>query len=234
MNLKSLEESEDILAVVLFGSTARKDGDAYSDKDIFVLCKDLSLDELLKIKSNFILPKVERKEGICCYRYKDVVLMAETGSLFLWHLKLQGNVIFSKDTLLEEIFDALKPYANYRKDLDYYNNLLGDVKESFRKRNKLSEFDLSLLFTIARNTCIVISHYLGTPKFGRSNAYLVVKKAFGEKLPFPDWLYPKLCSWKLWYERGIKTHSDLNNELKCKDIIEHVDRLIEFAKAECL
>lgn len=234
MNLTSLAEAKDVLAVVLFGSTARKDKDAYSDKDVFVLCKDVSLAQLLKIKNEFIKPRIKQAEGVCCYMYKDVVLMAEKGSLFLWHLKLQGNVVFSKESLLEKIFDTLKPYANYRKDLDYYNNLLDDVKESFRQRNKLSEFDLSLLFTIARNTCIVISHHLGTPKFGRSNAYLFVKKTFGEKLPFPDWLYPKLCSWKLWYERGIKTNSDLNNESKCKDIIDHVDRLIEFAKAECL
>jgi predicted nucleotidyltransferase len=234
MNLKSLEESEDILAVVLFGSTARKDGDAYSDKDVFILCKDMQLEELLKLKHDFISQRIEQVEGICCYRYKDAVLMAEKGSLFLWHLKLQGKAIFSKDGSLEKIFNILKPYENYEKDLDYYSELLGDVKESFMKWNGLSEFDLSILFTIARNTCILLCYRRGIPKFGRSNAYLTAKGVFGEKLPIPNWLYPRLCSWKLWYERGIKTHGELVNELKAGSIIDRVEKLIEFAKGECL
>lgn len=234
MNLKLLEQSIDILAVILFGSTARKDGDAYSDKDVFVLCNDIQLNELLRLKNDFISQRINQKEGICCYRYKDVVLMAKNGSLFLWHLKLQGNIIFSKGEVIEKIFKLLKPYQNYKNDLDYYEILLNDVKESFTRWKELTEFDLSLLFTIARNICILLCYKRDIPKFGRSNPYLFARSLFGENFPLPDWVYPRLCSWKLWYERGVKTQRESSDKLELENILEYVGKLLKFARSECL
>jgi len=234
MNLELLRESKDILAIILFGSTARKDEDIYSDKDVFILCNDLTLDELLRLKINHILPRIDKAMSICCYRYKDAVLMAKQGSLFMLHLKLQGKIIFSKDSIIEKILDRLKPYENYEKDLKYYAELLSDVKESFSRRKKLSEFDLSLLFTIARNTCILLCYRCGTPKFGRSNAYLTARKHLGKNFPMPNWMYPKLSSWKLWYERGVKPHRNLSEDMKEISVIYHIDKLIKFAWDECI
>ena len=233
MNLTLLQVSPDILGLMLFGSTARKDADVYSDKDIFVLCQDLGLDELLRIKSDFILPSVGQAEGICCYKHKDVVIMAEKGSLFLWHLKLQGRIVFSKNGVLENIFSILKSYDKYQEDLTYYRNLLADVNESLKKWNVLSEFDLSLLFTIARNTCMLLCYHKGMPKFGRSNVYLTARKIFGKELPMVDWLYPKLCSWKLWYERGIKPEGGLPGRSMSYSMIEQLSALLEFARKQC-
>ena len=67
--------------------------------------------------------------------------MAKNGSLFLWHLKLQGKVIFSKNAVVEEVFSSLKQYDNYQQDLNYYGELLEDVIISMKKRGMLSEFD---------------------------------------------------------------------------------------------
>lgn len=235
MNIAPLKGSEEILAVMLFGSTARKDRDAYSDKDVFVLCQDLDVRQFFKIRHNLILPVIGENASVCTYMRKDVILMAEKGSLFLWHLKLQGKVIFSKEGVLEEVFNRLKPYNNYDEDLRYYTELLADVKRSSAGWETLTEFDLSLLFTIARNTCILLCHYRGTPKFGRSNAYLAAKRIFGEELPMPQALYSRLCSWKLWYERGIKTsNKDSRDESDLRSILEHVEKLLEFAREECL
>ncbi len=234
MNIDQLSESVQVLAVVLFGSAARKNGDAFSDRDIFVLCKDLPLAELLKLKQNFILPRVGEGDGVSCYRHKDVLLMVRKGSLFLWHLKLQGNIIFSKDGVLEKIFAMLKPYENYEKDLNDCVDLLGDVKKYLAKWKEPNEFDLSVLFTITRNACILLCYHSGNPKFGRSNAYMTAKRIFGQNFPLSDWVYPRLCAWKLWYERGIEPHGDIGDESELEAIVEEVGTLLEFARGQCL
>jgi len=237
MNIPLLCGRPEILGLMLFGSAARRDADVYSDKDVFVLCADLDLETFLKLKQEVILPAAGEDCSVSSYRFSDFLTMAENGSLFLWHLKLQGKFVFSKNTVIEKVFSLLKQYDNYQQDLNYYGELLEDVIVSMRKRGMLSEFDLSLLFTIVRNTCMLLCYHEGIPKFGRSNSYLTAKKIFGKEFHLADWLYPKLCSWKLWYERGIEPNVALNDTTDTTisaSIVAQVKNLLEFAKRQCL
>jgi len=234
MRLKSLEKSEKVLAVMLFGSAARKDKDTCSDKDIFVLCKDMSLSELGKVKQDFIVPTIGEEASICAYRYNDVVRMADKGSLFLWHLKLEGRMIFSKDKVLEGIIGRLKKYDSYKEDLNCYTDLLTDVENSLKKWGVLCEFDLSLLFTISRNVCMLLCYYRGQPRFGRFDVYYTARSIFGDEFPMPEELYRELCSWKMWYERGVKSDRDSCNKREHIFMVRKVNKLVEFAQQDCL
>lgn len=234
MNLRYLEESPDILAVMLFGSAAREDSDTCSDWDIFILCVDLSLNELLRVKQYVIRSLIGDRGSVCAYRRRDVVIMASKGSLFLWHLRLEGKIIFSKDGVLEEILAGLKRYCSYADDLNCYKGLLGDVKLSVKKWYVLSEFDLSLLFTISRNVCMLLCHHEHKPTFGRFDVYSVASDMFREKFPLSERLYRELCSWKMWYERGVKLNSSLPNEIECSIMVREVEGLLEFAEEKCL
>jgi predicted nucleotidyltransferase len=233
MNLKELKESPEVLSIVLFGSTARRDDDQYSDKDIFVMCRDLDIENLLKIKEDFIIPAIGYIDGISCYRHKDVLLMAHKGSLFLWHLKLQGKILFSKQNSFENILATLQPYKNYEEDLSIYRELLSDVIDNFQKRKTISEFDISILFTIVRNVCILLCYHEVVPKFGRSNAYITARRLFAEGLPLEETVFPKLCSYKLWYERGVKPGRDLFQDFPISSTLEQIGHLIEFAREKC-
>ena len=234
MNIQLLKNRPEIISLILFGSTARRDSDAYSDKDVFVLCTDLDLKTFLWLKQEIIAPATGERCSVSGYRFSDVMTMAKMGSLFLWHLKLQGKIIFSKSNVIEGIFDSLKSYVGYQQDLECYGELLYDVTSSIKKHGKLNEFDLSLLFTIVRNICMLLCYHEGVPKFGRSNVYLTAKEIFGEKLPVEDWLYPKLCSWKLWYERGIKPNETINDKIISEPIVAQINDLLEFAKRQCV
>ncbi|MGD1041563.1 MAG: nucleotidyltransferase domain-containing protein [Sedimentisphaerales bacterium] len=234
MNISALQDTKQILGIMLFGSTARRDTDAYSDKDIFVLFDDIPLDELLQIKHRIVLPYCENETFPSCYKNKDALLMAEHGSLFLWHLKLEGRIVFSKRNALQIIFASLKPYINYRKDLECYQELLQDVEKSIERWNTPNAMDIALLFTIARNVCILLCHKNGTPKFGRSNAYLKAKSIFGDRFPLPEALYQKLCSCKLWYERGICIETNILSDLNLPIILSDLRELIRFAGEYCL
>lgn len=233
MNLRVLKESYEVLSVVLFGSTARRDADQYSDKDFFVMCCDLDLENLLRIKQDLIIPAIGQTEGISCYRHADTLVMARKGSLFLWHLKLQGKVLFSKNGVFENILAVLQQYKDYEKDLALYTGLLSDVASNLEKRKYISEFDLSILFTIVRNVCILLCYHERIPKFGRSNAYLTARSLFNKGLPLEDWIFPTLCSYKLWYERGVKPERDLNQDFPARLVLKQVKYLIEFVREKC-
>ncbi|TKJ36171.1 MAG: hypothetical protein CEE38_12135 [Planctomycetes bacterium B3_Pla] len=234
MNFSLLENNPSIIAVVLFGSQARNDSDDYSDKDIFVLCSCADIVELVKIKKHYGKVYAGSSIGLCCYRRVDAEAMANTGSLFMWHLKLQGRIVFSKHHIFEDILDRLKPYSKYNTDLLYYRELLTDVVDSYDKRFTLSEFDMSVLFTIARNICILLCHSLGNPKFGRSNAYLYVQSVYKDVFPLDDWIYPFLCSQKLLYERAIDTNRDEVDNCSHRVIIGQIQSLLEFAETKCI
>lgn len=234
MNIRSLQKSKVILAAMLYGSAARKDSDAFSDKDIFILCEDMNLRELMETKKNLIEPAFTNQITVSTYRLSDVIVMSKRNSLFMWHLKLQGKIIFSKNQLLDKILETLEPYNNYQEDLECYTKLLDDAKNSLTKWGYLNEFDMSLLFTIVRNICILLCYHQGTPKFGRSNAYLKANRIFRNNFPMPDKVYQKLCSYKIWYERGIKMNRGSNKGLNSNKIINHVDDLLVFAKGICI
>ena len=233
MNLSLLKNDPNVVAIVLFGSHARNDSDDYSDKDIFVLCSCTDMLELMKIKKKFTKLSAGSSLGVCCYRRIDAEAMANIGSLFMWHLKLQGRVVFSKRHILEDVLEKLQPYRRHKEDLRYYGELLADVIDSYEKRSMLSEFDMSVLFTIARNTCILLCHSLGNPKFGRSNAYLYALSVYKEIFPLDDWVYPFLCSQKLLYERGIRINRDGIKNHPPRIVIDQIQSLLEFAERNC-
>ena len=81
---------------------------------------------------------------------------------------------------------------------------------------------------------MLLCYHEGIPKFGRSNGYLTAKKIFGKKFPLANWLYPKLCSWKLWYERGIKPKVAVDDMIISESMVRQVENLLEFAKRQCL
>lgn len=233
MSLEPLRESPEILAAMLFGSAARKGADTLSDKDIFVVCRNMSLSDLIKIKQDLVQPGFGQEAGVCAYRYKDVITMAEKGSLFLWHLKLEGKVIFSKGRILEGIFDRLKEYDSYQDDLNCYKDLLSDVEHSLRKWTGLCEFDLSLLFTISRNVCMLLCYYHGQPRFGRFDVYSTARDIFGEEFPMSEKLYRELCCWKMWYERGVRLDGGSYNKSEYDSIVKKVKKLVKFAEEKC-
>lgn len=233
MNLDDLKTNNKILGIILYGSMARKDYDLFSDKDVLILLENIDINEGLAFKNSLINNPARKNENFSLYCYDDFLRMAQKGSLFMWHLKLQGNIIYSKNNIVEKIFIELQPYRNYAQDLKYYSELLGDVKNSSRIYKTRNEVDLALLFTIARNTCMLICFKYGTPRFGRSDAYLKVKSVFEDKLPISEGTYSDLRSWKLWNERAI-IPENLIEKFPMDQIIDCVYKLIEFGKEYCL
>jgi predicted nucleotidyltransferase len=217
-----------ILSIILYGSRARRDHDKSSDLDICILTKERQAEEISLEEIEKVVVPLQPKEIIqTCYPDSVVNSMLEHGSLFLWHLKLEGEVLYGEDYFVSKI-KRLKKFKNHQDEIIYHSELFQDLKRAWKRLDIINELDLSLLFTVTRNTCMVLSHNAGKPSFGRISCFSSAKQLF-PKLPMiiDDYLY--LSSWKIIYERGIKSHQSLPNLKKYKSIILNVENLLKYA-----
>ena len=100
--------NKDILSIILYGSQARQDNDGLSDIDICLFTKngrlkDINYEEIESVISNF----QSNKTNLTVYPRAVVDLMLESGSLFLWHLKLEGKVVYG-EKYFSSIINKLK------------------------------------------------------------------------------------------------------------------------------
>ncbi len=219
---------QNILSIILYGSHARKDNDKSSDFDICILTKkrqteDVNMEEVGKI----IAPLQPTKISSTCYSDAVVNSMLEHGSLFLWHLKLEGEVLYGKNHFTSKI-ERLKKFENHQDEIKYHSNLFLDFKRAWEHLKIINELDLSLLFAVSRNTCMILSHYEGKPSFGRLSCFSSAKELF-PKLPmeFDDYLY--LSNWKIIYERDLESQQPLPSLNEYTNIILNVENVLEYA-----
>jgi predicted nucleotidyltransferase len=217
-----------ILSIILYGSSARRDHDKSSDLDICILTKErqaerISLEDIQEI----VVPLQPTRITPTCYPDSVVDSMLEHGSLFLWHLKLEGEVLYGEDYFASKI-KRLKNFENHQDEIKYHSELFQDLRRAWEHLFIINELDLSILFTVTRNTCMVLSHYAGKPSFGRISCFSSAKQLF-PNLPMllDDYLY--LASWKIIYERGLESHQFLPNLKKYEVIILNVEKLLKYA-----
>ncbi|TKI82196.1 nucleotidyltransferase domain-containing protein [Bacillus mycoides] len=216
----------DLLSVVLFGSTAREDGDEYSDVDIFLLVEDVTQSRIEEI-IDMIKSKLGYKSiGISLYRRSIYNQLLLEGSMFLWHLKLEGKIIYARESLI--LFKDLKPFTNYNKNLSTYEGLYTQTKKSL-KLNGINAFDLSQLFFICRNVSLLACFKLGYPTFGRETVYSKLVKSIGfYPIDWDNYIY--LSKWRLNYSRGIEYKINYPTEEELLNLLKQIDNLISICE----
>ena len=148
MRSEGLVQIPQVLGAVLFGSCARGDSDERSDVDMFVLCDDLPFAEIMDVRDKVADALDIEESGISIYPLGSAREMARSGSAFVWHLKLEGKIVFSRNQEIESLLSSFERYGQCVEDLELYRSLLRDVEESFSDYGKPNAFDLALLFTI--------------------------------------------------------------------------------------
>lgn len=228
-----IHDCEEILSVVLFGSMARGDADGLSDKDIFVMCDCLSPGgSYLPIKQR--CQEALSDANLSVYTREAVRKMALAGSLFLWHLKLEGRVLLSRNGVLEDEMQRLCPYSAYRRDFYIYRGILDDISRALARNGELSEFDLSLLFTLARNTCMLFCVKGAAPKFGRTDVFVFAQELARGNLPLSRELYDYLLACKLWYERAVPRPIVSHDSLSSVRLVSAIQTLLDYGEQHCL
>jgi hypothetical protein len=148
----------------LYGSHAR--GDQLPDSDLDVL---VAGDELALVKK-VGLPAVEHL-SISHYEWEEIEQMASYGSLFLHHLKLEGQPLLeTPQQKMRHLLESLGEYRRSGRELESFRRVLDDVEISLGG-DFSAPFELSVVATAARHAAILGCYIEGEPNFGRDSAF---------------------------------------------------------------
>jgi hypothetical protein len=167
--------TEDKHAVWLYGSYARNDYDCCSDIDVFIVGK---------LDVGIILNHIEFAHShisISQYTWEEVESMAQYGSLFLQHLRLEGRplIVNAKgDGHLKVILRNLCQYKHINRDIQAFTKCIDDVWEGVGK-GSTPVFEMSVIATVLRHSAVLASYIAGSPKFGRLEPFQFVAKRWG-------------------------------------------------------
>jgi predicted nucleotidyltransferase len=203
-NEYSLVDFTDIETICLFGSSVRGDNDDLSDIDLFVIINDCDENSFVKTKGRLADVLRIPVDWISLYRKSTVISMHKYGSYFLWHIKAEGKTIYSREGFIEEILNTLPPYTRVRNDLLEYLEICEDIRKSIAADNITLNFELSVLASLVRNTCIAFCYLHGKLIFGRVSPIRMSQQIMGEsKFPFTIQQYKDLYSFRIARIRGV-------------------------------
>jgi len=216
-----------INGVVLYGSCAREDTDSASDKDVCVFAsKECRTTEEQVRQCASDLPSGTL--SITTYSQTQLEAMLSYGSLFLWHLKLEGRILYGNSFIIGN-FLMLRPFSKHHDEIAYHREIFSDLTESISRRYLPNEFDLAVLSTIARNTCMVLAHKGGVCAFGRNDSYNAASYVYSD-LPLSRQTYILLTQWKLVYERGAGLEMRLPSHELFREIAKEIGSLLSYAE----
>ena len=98
-------------AEALFGSTARGDTDALSDRDVLIVDDDV---KTLAARS---LELESRGASVASYTFAKLMALAARGALFIQHLKLEAQVTRDVGGRLTKLLSDFSPRANYSMEI---------------------------------------------------------------------------------------------------------------------
>ena len=191
-------------AVYLYGSKARGDFDILSDSDILVIGQSTVN---LKYLDNLI-PGDLQQTNINFYSWEEIKKMAEYGSLFLHHLKLEGKCVYEGNDVkssLSCILSKLGEYKYAKRDLHSFLEVIKETTLSFISKD-LTIFDLSVLATVIRHCSILGCWLLKNPCFKRIEPVNYIIKKF-DLHSFTIEEYNELYDYKLYIANRIDKKS---------------------------
>jgi hypothetical protein len=158
--------------VWLFGSAARGDEDGQSDVDVLVAGP-------ASARVLATLPYPECRLSLVHYSWDELAYMAGYGSLFLHHVRLEGKPL-SPNTgpQLHALLESLPRYHRARHELASFRRVLNDVEDSLMGEPSTA-YELSVIATALRHSCILGCYAIGRPTFGRRTAFQVFLKHCG-------------------------------------------------------
>lgn len=216
-------------SVYLFGSYSRGESDYFSDIDILIVIENdqNAIDLKLKISEELNIPM----DWLSVYRIETMEYMASKGSYFLWHIKLEGKLLYSKTNRVKKILLHLNQYQNIEADLREYTIICDDIQRSVELDETTIDYELSLLASVVRNTCIVIAYLDKNYMFGRISPvkYCLEKIKNVELFNLDD--YEKLYHFRIQYTRRYSVEDIKSGDINLVKYWLNISReLIRYAK----
>jgi predicted nucleotidyltransferase len=225
---QAIARATGVEAVVQFGSTARGDSDKYSDRDICAIVTDLPDRRIGVLKRRVAKLYDTDAQSLSAYRLSTIRHMARSGSLFLWHLKREGRVLYERRGAMKRTLRGLHQYRRYSEDLLRFQEVFDDTVHQFNDRGQLDLFDLHALFLVVRNVCMLLTVKAGDPCFGRVTVYRGAVRQYG-RIPVTGRVFDQLARGHLVYLRGAAVQVLIPSPEAATAILAQVSRLLKLA-----
>jgi len=221
----------DVEAMLLFGSQSRGDASYGSDIDVAVFTHAKSIESLIETKRQISLA-VQPNVFFSVYSLKTVECMALDGSLFLWHLKREGRVLFQRSGWVDGLLLRIEPYspAKALRDISTFESVLGDIGLALKDGHSTLLFEAATLFSILRSLGMIVSMSIGLPNFGRWEPICRIKALMGSSFALSASDLDVLHSARLLYGRGFAGDvSELTSD-SCKGLHAKIADVANFAR----
>jgi hypothetical protein len=219
-------------AMLLFGSRSRGDADKGSDTDLAVFAEAESVDSLVGVKRSLCDDPGQITTNYSVYSLATAELMAAEGSLFLWHLKLEGKILFQRSNWVNGLLARLAPYcyAKAARDIKTFEYVLGDIGESLRMTESTILFETATLFAVLRSLGMIVTGLSGRPCFGRLEPIFRVRQQMGPRFTLSDEEIDILLAAKLMYSRKKPARSLPLTPAWCLAVKEKISDVASYAR----
>ena len=135
----------------LYGSRARGEADRLSDTDLLLVSDGADAD----------------------YSWFEMARLRNYGSLFMWHLQLEAQVVESDGdgrSQWEALVSDIPNYQRVDQDLDAFETVLDDVSLALQAGDTSLPFEGDVLARTIRHAAILACYLAGEPNFSRYGA----------------------------------------------------------------
>jgi hypothetical protein len=219
---------------VLFGSQARGDADSRSDIDVAVFVNAIDVDTLSGLKKTFLADCDCQQLALSVYSTRTAEVLASDGSLFLWHLRLEGKVLFQRDGWLSKLLNRLAPYGKSKalRDVATFERIIRDVDKSLETGEHTTLFEVATIYSVLRNLGMIYSYVTGMPCFGRIRPIHILSRGMGERFPFANSEVATLEKFRLAYTRAALPLIRNPDVRWCLTASQKVAEVLRFLKGE--
>jgi hypothetical protein len=161
-----------LLAIYVFGSVARAQGDAQSDLDVLAIVAD----GCGKVDEGDVLAHIPQQmrnfdPSISWYGLARIAEMFGNGDLFAWHLHHEALPIFDPESILLGLGKPA-PYSTGFEDVAFFEALLCSIPHNLETMPANAVYELGLVYVCLRNIGMAASGKIaGKPNFSRYSPY---------------------------------------------------------------
>lgn len=152
--------TENLLAVYMFGSLVRGDGDQHSDLDLLAVVKDGGGKLTETCVTHYVpLEYSKREPSISWYGKNRLSQMFRNGELFAWHLHNETTPLFEREPVISMLGKPTK-YQGAVEDVTSFQKVLSGIPTSIRQSPENAIYELGLVYVCLRNICMSASSVL--------------------------------------------------------------------------
>lgn len=189
-------------SIYLYGSMARGDISQDSDCDLLIAISDCSEETFSSIKDATKMWHPELNCEIAIYQMSALKAMQAKGSLFLWHIRTEAQVVYSRGNQLAKLLSELVEYTSAKESIAEYCEIMHDIMDDDTDDIDVIQYNLSVMATLIRNTCIVCCYLIGNKQFGRTSPIRVCTTYFKNQFPIALEDYEQLYLYRVSINRG--------------------------------